>query len=541
MDTNITREQLEELGIFELREKAKEFGIKPANKRKAILISDILECISPNESDKRFFESQTYDGVVNTSESSEHTNNSSDGYNKGRFDIYRTQRYDYRRQYQNKGRGNIPKTFQNKDSNENNYGNYITRPMKSFPGSNGISEPEYCMTDTEEFVAAAQFEEREGVLDIMVDGYGFLRAKNYEPSDKDAYLSVQQIKRFQLRRGDYVKAKVRMSFDNKPPAVIQIVSINDNKPETVGKRTNFDDLVPVFPDERYKLEMDGVKNDLAIRSIDLIAPIGKGQRAMIVSPPKAGKTTLLKMVAKSISHNYPNSKLFVLLIDERPEEVTDMQRSINGEVIYSTFDEMPEHHTRAAELLLARAKRLVELGQDVIILMDSLTRLARAYNLTIPPTGRTLSGGIDPGALHSPKRFFGSARNIENGGSLTIIATALVDTGSKMDDVIYEEFKGTGNMEIHLDRKLSEKRIFPAIDLNRSGTRREDLLLSQKELEGIWSIRKVLNSGDVNEATELLITMLMKTSNNREFIEQISAQIAMLQKEGYAFRNQSGN
>ena len=397
------------------------------------------------------------------------------------------------------------------------------------------------MTDTEEFVAAAQFEEREGVLDIMVDGYGFLRAKNYEPSDKDAYLSVQQIKRFQLRRGDYVKAKVRMSFDNKPPAVIQIVSINDNKPETVGKRTNFDDLVPVFPDERYKLEMDGVKNDLAIRSIDLIAPIGKGQRAMIVSPPKAGKTTLLKMVAKSISHNYPNSKLFVLLIDERPEEVTDMQRSINGEVIYSTFDEMPEHHTRAAELLLARAKRLVELGQDVIILMDSLTRLARAYNLTIPPTGRTLSGGIDPGALHSPKRFFGSARNIENGGSLTIIATALVDTGSKMDDVIYEEFKGTGNMEIHLDRKLSEKRIFPAIDLNRSGTRREDLLLSQKELEGIWSIRKVLNSGDVNEATELLITMLMKTSNNREFIEQISAQIAMLQKEGYAFRNQSGN
>lgn len=540
MDTNITREQLEELGIFELREKAKEFGIKPANKRKASLISDILECVSSNASNKELSEIQTYDDVAILDETAEQTNDSSDGDNQSRTD-YRQQRFDYRRQYQNKGRS-VPKSFQNKDNDARDAsGNYVTRPMKNFPGSNGISEPEYRPTDPDEFVTASQFEEREGVLDVMVDGYGFLRAKNYEPSDKDAYLSSQQIKRFQLRRGDYIKAKVRMPFDNKPPAVIQIVSINDIKPEMVGKRPNFDDLVPVFPDERYKLEIDKIKNDLAIRSIDLIAPIGKGQRAMIVSPPKAGKTTLLKMVAKSISHNYPNSKLFVLLIDERPEEVTDMQRSINGEVIYSTFDEMPEHHTRAAELLLARAKRLVELGQDVVILMDSLTRLARAYNLTIPPTGRTLSGGIDPGALHSPKRFFGSARNIENGGSLTIIATALVDTGSKMDDVIYEEFKGTGNMEIHLDRKLSEKRIFPAIDLNRSGTRREDLLLSQKELEGIWGIRKMLNAGDVNEATEQLITMLMKTSSNQEFIEQISAQIAMLQKEGYTFRNTSGN
>jgi len=324
--------------------------------------------------------------------------------------------------------------------------------------------------------------------------------------------------------------------DNKPPAIISIDTINGIAPGLMHRRKNFDDLTPVYPDERFNLEIKGVKNELAIRSIDLIAPIGKGQRAMIVSPPKAGKTTLLKMVARSISHNYPEAKLFVLLIDERPEEVTDMQRSIKGEVIYSTFDEMPEHHTRAAELLLARAKRLVELGQDVVILMDSLTRLARAYNLTIPPTGRTLSGGIDPGALHSPKRFFGSARNIEHGGSLTIIATALVDTGSKMDDVIYEEFKGTGNMEIHLDRKLAEKRIFPAIDLNRSGTRREDLLLSQKELEGIWGVRKLLNAGDMGEATDNLINMMMKTKDNEEFVTHVNAQITMMQKEGFKIR-----
>ena len=383
------------------------------------------------------------------------------------------------------------------------------------------------------------YDVRSGVLDIHGEGYGFIRVKNCEPNEKDAYLSAAQIKKIGLRRGDYVTGKVKDNNDGKPGPMLQITEVNgividDNGTQVkdVRARANFDELIPVYPNERFKLEIKGDKNDLAVRSVDLIAPIGKGQRAMIVSPPKAGKTTFLKKVANSISENYPDVDLFVLLIDERPEEVTDMQRSIKGEVVYSTFDEMPEHHTRAAELLLARAKRLVELGRDVVILMDSLTRLARAYNLTIPPTGRTLSGGIDPGALHSPKRFFGSARNIENGGSLTIIATALVDTGSRMDDVIYEEFKGTGNMEIHLDRKLSEKRIFPAIDLNRSSTRREELLLTPYELECAWSIRKLL-SRDAGEATENLIKMMMKTPNNEEFMKQLNLQMQKFAKEGY--------
>ena len=292
-------------------------------------------------------------------------------------------------------------------------------------------------------------------------------------------------------------------------------------------------LTPIYPDNRFRLEIPGATNDFAIRCIDIIAPIGRGQRAMIVSPPKAGKTTFLKKVAHSISTNYPEVHMIVLLIDERPEEVTDMQRNIQGEVVFSTFDEMPEHHTKAAELVLERAKRLVELGEDVVILMDSLTRLARAYNLTISPTGRTLSGGIDPGALHSPKRFFGAARNIEFGGSLTIIATALVDTGSRMDDVIYEEFKGTGNMEIHLDRRLSEKRIFPAIDMYKSSTRMEELLLDSNELQGAWAIRKLLGQGDSSDATENLLNMLVKTKTNKEFIEQINLQMLALKKRGY--------
>lgn len=379
-------------------------------------------------------------------------------------------------------------------------------------------------------------EEREGILEIHPDGYGFIRVRNCEHSEKDVYVSAIKIRKAGLRQGDMIKGIVKVAYDNKPAALLIINTVNGVPAEELRKRPRFDDLVPIYPDERLKLENARSKNDFAIREIDLIAPIGKGQRGMIVSPPKAGKTTLLKKIANSISENYPDVTLMVLLIDERPEEVTDMQRSIKGEVIYSTFDEMPEHHTKAAELLLSRAKRLVENGKDVVILMDSLTRLARAYNLTIPPTGRTLSGGIDPGALHSSKSFVGSARNIENGGSLTIIATALVDTGSRMDDVIYEEFKGTGNMEIHLDRKLSEKRIFPAIDLNRSGTRREDLLLSQDELEGVWTMRKILSSGDTESAAENLLQMLVKTSSNAEFIEQLKLQMRLIDKEGYTFR-----
>lgn len=380
-----------------------------------------------------------------------------------------------------------------------------------------------------------EMEIREGVLEICPDGYGFLRAKNYEQGDGDAYIAAPKIRKSGLRKGDLVRAYVKKLAENRPLNVQDIISVNGDTPESAFNRPNFENLVPIHPDKRFKLELASSGNDFAIRAIDLVAPIGKGQRAMIVSPPKAGKTTLLKKIANSISLNYPDAHLMVLLVDERPEEVTDMQRSIKGEVIFSTFDELPEHHTKASEMVLERAKRLVERGRDVVILMDSLTRLARAYNLTITPTGKTLSGGIDPGSLYAPKRFFGAARNIENGGSLTIIATALVDTGSRMDDVIYEEFKGTGNMEIHLDRKLSEKRIFPAIDLNRSGTRREELLLDKKELEGIWAVRKMLSVGDGQEATENLIQMMMKTPSNKEFIDQLTLQLVKLQKDGFVF------
>ena len=379
-------------------------------------------------------------------------------------------------------------------------------------------------------------QERMGFLEIYPDGYGFLRVKNGEINDMDAYVPVPKIKQYGLRRGDYVRAVCKTMQEGKPPAVVSVISINGMDVATVGKRPNFDDLVVIYPDERLRLELPGRPREYATRCIDLIAPIGKGQRGIIVSPPKAGKTTLLKMIANSISENYPEVVLLVLLIDERPEEVTDMQRSINGEVVFSTFDELPEHHTKTAEMLLDRAKRMVESGKDVVILMDSLTRLARAYNLTIAPTGRSLSGGIDPGALHSPKRFFGSARKIENGGSLTIIATALVETGSRMDEVIFEEFKGTGNMEIYLDRRLQEKRVFPAIDLAKSGTRKEELLLSPNELEGVWGVRKMLASGDTMEATENLLNMLVKTSSNNEFVEQINTQITKWQKEGYTVR-----
>lgn len=361
----------------------------------------------------------------------------------------------------------------------------------------------------------------EGVLEVLPDGYGFLRSDNYLSGTKDVYVSPSQIRRFNLKTGDKVKGKGRIPKEGeKFQALLYVQSVNDDSPEFAARRIPFDQLTPIFPEKRITLET--APTELSTRLIDLIAPIGRGQRGMIVSPPKAGKTILLKKVANSITTNYPEMELIVLLIDERPEEVTDMQRSIKGEVIYSTFDEVPEHHIKVAEMVLERAQRLVEHGKDVVILLDSITRLARAYNLTIPPTGRTLSGGLDPGALHKPKRFFGSARNIEGGGSLTIMATALIETGSRMDDVIFEEFKGTGNMELHLDRKLSEKRIFPAIDINKSGTRREELLLSQKELESIWAIRKAMSNMGTAEVTELLINKLMTTKTNEEFVKTIS-------------------
>lgn len=360
-----------------------------------------------------------------------------------------------------------------------------------------------------------------GVLEIMPDGYGFLRKDNYLQGNKDIYVPPQYIRRFGLRPGDYITGPVRLQREtDRYQALLYIKDVNGQPPEKMLHRPHFDRLTPIYPDDRFILET--VRNELSTRIIDLVAPIGKGQRGMIVSPPKAGKTILLQKIANAISVNNPDTKLIVLLIDERPEEVTDMQRSIKGEVVYSTFDKTPENHTKVVELVLERAMRLVELKQDVIILLDSMTRLARAYNLTINPTGRTLSGGLDPGALYGPKRFFGAARNIENGGSLTIIATSLIETGSRMDEVIFEEFKGTGNMEVYLDRKLSEKRIFPAIDINKSGTRREELLMNNKELDAVWTIRKAFSQLDTASVTEAIINLLLKTKNNDHFISSVN-------------------
>lgn len=376
-----------------------------------------------------------------------------------------------------------------------------------------------------------------GILDIMPDGYGFLRSTQFKLDDngdnRDVYVSASQIRRFSLRTGDMVTGKTRPGKEGERyRALLYLSRINGDEPEAAAHRLRFEELVPIYPDSRIRLENPAQSRDIALRMIDLISPIGKGQRGLIVAPPKAGKTILLKKLANAISANYPDINLIVLLIDERPEEVTDMQRSIKGDVIYSTFDQLPENHCRIAELVLERAKRLAEQNKDVVILLDSITRLARAYNLTVPPTGRTLSGGLDPGALHKPKRFFGAARNTENGGSLTIIATALVETGSRMDEVVFEEFKGTGNMEIRLDRKLQEKRIFPAIDLAKSGTRREELLLSRQELEGVWAIRKLLSQNEEN-ATEQLIATMARTQDNEQFLLRLKSWTAMLEKEGY--------
>ncbi len=479
-----TKIQLESYSIIDLRKIAKEeFYIKPKNTKKAELIEQILERQQQFTDDKK--------------PNPENAQEEKPTARPDRKPVNHTELH-FVKSGDSKGRNPRDKVLKSDDS--------------------GVTEV------------------RQGVVDSYQD-YAFMRTENYEvgPRERDAHINKNIIKQYGLRKGDWIKAECNIipGAISAPP-VTRVLEINGVAPEKVGKRPHFEQLTPIYPEERYKLESAGSKNDFAIRAIDLVAPIGKGQRAMIVSPPKAGKTTLLKKIAGCIHKNYPTAYIMVLLIDERPEEVTDMKRFMpTGEVIYSTFDKPPEHHTKAAELVLERAKRIVELGGDVVIIMDSLTRLARAYNLTITPTGRTLSGGIDPAALHDPKRFFGAARNIENGGSLTIIATALVDTGSRMDDVIYEEFKGTGNMEIHLDRKLSEKRIFPAIDLARSGTRREELLLSQKELEGIWAIRRLLSTGDTAEAAENLMGMMVKTADNAEFINQVNLQLKALQKEGF--------
>lgn len=392
--------------------------------------------------------------------------------------------------------------------------------------NSGIKEPEI----DKDAIAYQSIEERdarprpevEGILERATEGgFGFLRFNNFLTSDKDIYVSPAQIRRFNLKTGDKIRGVSRLPNEGERfGALLYVISVNGEEPGAAIRRPDFDDLTPIFPTERLALERDS--KELATRLIDMIAPIGKGQRGLIVAPPKAGKTSLLKKVANSIETLHPEVELIVLLIDERPEEVTDMKRSLSsGEVIYSTFDELPAHHAKVAEMVLARAQRLAEHGKDVVILLDSITRLARAYNLVVSPSGRTLSGGLDPGALHRPKKFFGAARNIEEGGSITILATALVETGSRMDDVIFEEFKGTGNMELHLDRRLSEKRIFPAIDLNKSGTRREDLLMSQDELEAIWAMRKALSNRPTQEVTETIIDNLAHTGKNSDFIQII--------------------
>ncbi|MCQ2539653.1 MAG: transcription termination factor Rho [Acetatifactor sp.] len=366
-------------------------------------------------------------------------------------------------------------------------------------------------------------EEAEGILEVLPEGYGFIRCANFLPGENDVYVGPSQIRKFGLKTGDIIKGNKRIKTQaEKFSALLFVRSINGYAPDEAVKRLTFEDMTPIFPNERIRLEMPG--SSIAMRAMDLVSPVGKGQRGMIVSPPKAGKTTLLKEVAKSILCTNPKMHMLILLIDERPEEVTDIMEAIHGEnveVIHSTFDELPEHHKRVSEMAIERAKRLVEHKNDVVILLDSITRLTRAYNLVVTPSGRTLSGGLDPAALHMPKRFFGAARNMREGGSLTILATALVDTGSKMDDVVYEEFKGTGNMELVLDRRLSEKRIFPAIDLAKSGTRREDLLLSEDEMEAINIMRKALNGLKPDEATDKILDMFAKTKNNAEFVQTV--------------------
>ena len=466
----MTRETYAEMTLVDLKNKAKELGIKNISKLKKNEIINELVKVTPNAIEKN--------GVILTEKiapkvrEQENTNN----------------------------------TFLN--NNENREGHSITDEEKE-------EKKERLKVMINESGSS------KGVLEVQENNnFGFLRCNNYLTGENDIYVSPSQIRRFNLRTGDEVQGKVREAKDGeKFKALLFVEKVNGDNPEKAIGRKNFETLTPIYPNERLHLETDNEK-DLSSRLMDIICPIGKGQRGIIVAPPKAGKTTLLKKVAQNISKNHPDIKLIVLLIDERPEEVTDMKRSINGDVIYSTFDEEPQNHAKVAQMVLERAKRMVEQGKDVVILLDSITRLSRAYNLTINPTGRTLSGGLDPGALIMPKKFFGAARNIEEGGSLTILATALVETGSRMDDMIFEEFKGTGNMEVHLDRRLQERRIFPAIDIYKSGTRKEDLLLSDEEKEVAFAIRKIMyRDGNIENVTENLINMLSKTKNNKEFIQ----------------------
>lgn len=466
----MTREAYAEMTLVDLKNKAKELGIKNISKLKKSEIIDELVKVTPNTIEKN--------GVILTERIAPKV----------------------------KEQENFNNTFSNNYENRENY---------------SITDEQREEKKERLKVMINESGSSKGVLEVQENNnFGFLRCNNYLTGENDIYVSPSQIRRFNLRTGDEVQGKVREAKEGeKFKALLFVEKVNGDNPEKAIGRKNFETLTPIYPNERLHLETNNEK-DLSSRLMDIISPIGKGQRGIIVAPPKAGKTTLLKKVAQNISKNHPDIKLIVLLIDERPEEVTDMKRSINGDVIYSTFDEEPQNHAKVAQMVLERAKRIVEQGKDVVILLDSITRLSRAYNLTINPTGRTLSGGLDPGALIMPKKFFGAARNIEEGGSLTILATALVETGSRMDDMIFEEFKGTGNMEVHLDRRLQERRIFPAIDIYKSGTRKEDLLLSDEEKEVAFAIRKVMyRDGNIENVTENLINMLSKTKNNKEFIQ----------------------
>ncbi|MGG5462852.1 transcription termination factor Rho [Clostridium sp. B9] len=481
-------EQYESMTLVQLKEKAKEIGIKNISKKKKSELIEELKAIEDKQTNSNKIIHK--DGVVLRERISQKDQGGSRENNNER------QERPYRNNY----------------NNSNNYNNH---------NSNNGNNDEGKKEQLRDMISSS--DSTRGILEILDNNnFGFLRCRNYLTSEDDIYVSPSQIRRFGLRTGDEVQGKVRAAKEGeKFKALLYVEKVNGESPEKAIGRKKFEELTPIYPTERLRLETNNGK-DLSSRLMDIICPIGKGQRGMIVAPPKAGKTTLLKRIAQNISRNNPEVKLIVLLIDERPEEVTDMKRSIEGEVIYSTFDEEPQNHAKVSSIVLERAKRMVEQGSDVVILMDSLTRLSRAYNLTVTPSGRTLSGGLDPAALTMPKKFFGAARKLEEGGSLTILATSLVDTGSRMDDMIFEEFKGTGNMEVHLDRKLQERRIFPAIDIYKSGTRKEDLLFNNEEREASYKIRKVLQKeNNIEDVAEKLINLLSKTKNNEEFLQVV--------------------
>ena len=543
---NINLNDLNSQTLAQLREIAKELNVKSVTKyKKADLIEKIKEAVNKlknddtdatKEENKIIKENKDTDKNKDLEKEEKeildekHTKVDEDNKTESTDNIKQTpykpennknNKYENKNYTKNNTQGNI--------NNQRNYNKFQKNDNKQQNNDNKSSnntKGNYTPKVVEESKIINEFntskdDEVVGVLEILPDGFGFLRGSNYLSTENDVYVSPSQIRRFNMKTGDKVRGITRHpKTGEKFRALLFVQKINDEDPETAIQRKSFETLTPIYPEERLTLEKQ--PNEISTRLIDLISPIGKGQRGLIVAPPKAGKTILLKSVANSIVKNYPNVELIVLLIDERPEEVTDMKESIDADVIYSTFDQVSSHHVKVAEMVLNRAQRLVEHGKDVVILLDSITRLARAYNLTISPTGRTLSGGLDPGALHGPKKFFGAARNIRQGGSLTILATALVETGSRMDDVIFEEFKGTGNMELHLDRKLAEKRIFPAVDIYKSGTRREDLLLSDKEKTALWKLRKEMSNNSVLEVTDNILEALKRTKTNEEFINNIN-------------------